>query len=87
MKSLKDLIESFEDTFGVSFVDEKTGKKILDLIAIDEQKKNCMTCKWAMNGDGKNLHEEDTVCVNGDSEHVTERVTENMTCDLWEQED
>lgn len=51
MIDAKSFMEFFEKEYDVSFVDANTGKRALDIIAIDEQeksalKKSCMICKW-----------------------------------------
>ncbi len=73
-------MEFFEKECGVRFVDAETGKAALDILA---EKKNCTTCRWAKKGDGKIMYSEDMVCVNSDSEHVTDWVDKEMLCDLW----
>jgi len=39
----------------------------------------------AIKGDGKLLHEKDTICVNSESEYVTDWVSENNVCSVWEE--
>ncbi|GHV00101.1 hypothetical protein FACS1894211_06730 [Clostridia bacterium] len=46
--------------------------------------KTCGNCKWGAKGDGKALHEDDTVCVNDKSERLADFVSRSDTCRLWE---
>lgn len=80
----KNFMEFFEKECGVKFVDINTGKRALDIIADNESRRSCATCSWAVNGDGVTAHEKDTVCVNADSRYVTDFVSGDMKCDLWQ---
>ncbi len=77
-------MEFFEKQFNVKFVDVKTGKFALDIIKEKQNNKNCCNCKWIINGDGKSLHEEDSVCGNIESEYTTEFVNRETVCQFWE---
>jgi hypothetical protein len=80
----KNFMEFFEKECGVKFIDINTGKCALDIIADSESRKSCGTCKWSANGDGVAIHEKDRVCVNADSRYVTDFVSGDMKCDLWQ---
>jgi hypothetical protein len=88
MIDAKSFMEFFEKEFDVKFVDSKSGRNALDIIREKEQErdaieKNCLTCFWVAKGDGVSLHKDDRVCVNADSEYVTEWVFESTVCARW----
>ena len=80
----KNFMEFFEKECGIKFIDVNTGKRALDIIADSETRKSCATCSWAANGDGIIMHEKDMVCAHADSRHVTDFVSVDMKCDLWQ---
>ncbi len=80
----KNFMEFFEKECGVKFIDVNTGKRALDIIADSKSRKSCATCSWAANGDGVTIYEKDMVCVNADSRYVTDFVSADMKCDLWQ---
>ena len=77
-------MEFFEKEYGVKFVDHKTGKTRQELIAEQELGRNCGNCLWGAKG-GEYNYPDDIVCVNADSDNVSEFVTDEMKCYLWEQ--
>jgi hypothetical protein len=83
MIDTKSFLEFCKKEYHVDFVDMQTGKNALDIIQENNARKTCLSCRWAMNGDGKTLHKEDVVCVNGQSEYITEWVSSEMVCDFW----
>ncbi len=80
----KSFMEFFEKEYGVEFIDSNTGKRALDIIADSESRKSCATCNWVTSGDGVTVHEKDMVCVHADFRYVTDFVSEDMKCDLWQ---
>ena len=97
MFNARDFIEFAEKEFNIQFIDMQTGRdmetgrKVLDVFSDNEKRgkdkfdANCVNCNWAMSGNGVVLHEDDIICVNNQSEHLTDWVGEDMSCDLWEQ--
>jgi hypothetical protein len=80
----KNFMEFFEKECGVKFVDINTGKRALDIITDNESRRSCATCSWVANGHSIIMHEKDMVCVHADSRHVTDVVSADMKCDLWQ---
>jgi len=81
MIDAKSFMEFFEKEYGVKFVDASTGKNALDVL---KEEHICGKCQYGARGDGITSFAEDIVCVNADSCHVTDYVSENDTCELWE---
>jgi hypothetical protein len=81
MIDAKSFMEFFERTQNVTFVDSNTGERILG--SCSAEKRNCASCKWLIQGDGVHLHDEDTVCGNGESEYATEWVAAEHSCPQW----
>lgn len=80
----KSFMEFFKEEFNIDFIEQETGRNALDIIKENERKRDCLSCHYAMAGDGRYLHEEDTICINNKSEYVTDWVSDEMICDLWE---
>jgi len=81
MIDAKSFMEFFEKEYGVEFVDVSTNKPTLDII---KEQRVCTKCKYCASGDGVHSFVEDTICVNSDSDYVTEFRTGDDTCELWE---
>jgi hypothetical protein len=90
MIDAESFMEFFEQNCGVKFMDAQTGQSALSVLRAKKRNKNlhaggCLKCNWARKGDGVWLHEEDTVCVNPDSEKLADWVTSSDCCDFWQE--
>ena len=77
----KKFMEFFEKECGVKFVDVNTGKNALDII---KGERVCGKCHYGARGDGVTSFEEDIVCVNANSPHVTDFRMSDESCAYWE---
>lgn len=79
-KQLISFIDFCKNKYNVQFINEQTNSKLTDQIL---KESNCTNCYYGQPGDGIYNHVQDYICVNNESEYVTQFVFQNMYCQFW----